>query len=238
MGDPMPTVVSKGYAGVFLDAKYVSAQARWADLDALRNGQPLIGTLMTGPTPAGMTAAQKNSVATALGQWFSAGANKWNYYTIGNGPNYTVTDVKVDQGWANLDHAKNVVTAGIIRALEVSLRLGPGDSPPGNPPQLNDRGPLRLHWVCGKGDGFDVQVAWSESAVDCFIVTPPIRLPVTPLSGASTSWTHGGGAVPTNLASAMKNDPAGMLLVNSTTVRVPGPIRTALMHAFDGGLTL
>lgn len=92
---------------------------------------------------------------------------------------------------AAAERARLMVTRALVEALELSLGLADGDS---GGLALNDKAtewafdsakpardwPIAIYWVCGKADGFDVEIFWDENAthgeglVTLFIVTPPI----------------------------------------------------------------
>ena len=92
---------------------------------------------------------------------------------------------------AAAERARLMVTRALVEALELSLGLEDGDS---GGLALNDKGsewahdsakpardwPIAIYWVCGKADGFDVEIFWDKDAthgeglVTLFIVTPPI----------------------------------------------------------------
>jgi hypothetical protein len=82
--------------------------------------------------------------------------------------------------------------------------------------------PIEVFWVCGKFDGFEVQISWGASHVSVHIVTPPVRMGVAPLTPT----------LPADLDKAMKHRGRAMIVVNAGNI--PGG---DILPIHDGGLT-
>ena len=94
-------------------------------------------------------------------------------------------------------------------------------------PALAHDWPVQVYWVCGKADGFDMQVFWDDNIakdqglVTVFIVTPPLVYVV-------------GEPIPHTPASVAKRvDSKGSLLLRSTGI--PGSFRRWMVRDRDGG---
>jgi hypothetical protein len=185
----MPLLVSKGPIPKKLDARYVDPQKRWQDLQKLRDyvashaygGWDFVAALSS--------VLNKSERDHFNNHWFGATTAFWN-------PIGSVTS-------DDLDEARRVITAGLVTALEASLGLCAGESPPLRPgsevlivADLARDAAINTYWVCGKAHGFECEVSWSSDSdwrlgitggdsrarrgtVDFFVLTPPIREPVT-----------------------------------------------------------
>jgi hypothetical protein len=89
--------------------------------------------------------------------------------------------------------------------------------------------PIDIYWVCGKFDGFEVQISWNPRQVTVFLLTPPVSFPV----GALAAYLGN------ELDEASDHAQSGMILVRGATDangRVYG--RTVdLVGMTDGGVT-
>ena len=190
---PMPTVVAKGSTALALDARYATPEGRWASLKALRAAYSAGQDGVNAAATVGSLA--KNERDHLRGHWFTAATDHWMMLK----PAWNATPwfpssvfITYEPTQPDLTHGARVLTAGLIQALEASLGLkGPDDSPPlqlgsnGAPISVNgldqvNAGALErnltvvVYWVCGKLDGFEVQVSWNKHQVTCFILTPQV----------------------------------------------------------------
>ncbi len=190
---PMPTVVAKGATALSLDERYSSPEGRWASLKALRaafaTGQTGVDAAQnTGSIPAAEIQHLKN-------HWFDKDQDHWMVLKPGLGQSWLMPGIyfEYEPDQDELNYGARVLTAGLIQALECSLGLsGPNDAPPlkhttSGAVEKNAQGldvvdtaaasrclPIDVYWVCGKLDGFEVQVSWNEQQVTCFILTPQV----------------------------------------------------------------
>lgn len=304
MGDTMPTVVAKGLIGVRLDRQYATAERRAESLMFLRRAwdpAAYAGTNAVVPADGVDVAAKTKSLSDAEQsllnkQWFGepwdgvtlpspwtgSDLNWWHRITY---PTPTSTGGTVLNTTVKLDEAqvgRKILTLGLMRALEISFGLEPGDAVPvttnpavgalevnrtfkgkepkdlQNPKNTNipvtdvKQGatgelvldlaacrrnlPVDVYWVCGKLDGFEVQVSWNQNQVTVFMVTPPIRFPVVLDLKASKALSNTGGTG-ARKKKAMQSDARGMLWVgNSGTVLTPN-YTDWLLALSDGGVT-
>ena len=305
MGDTMPTVVAKGLIGVRLDRQYATAERRAESLMFLRRAwdpAAYAGTSAVVPADGVDVAAKTNSLSDAERsllnkQWFGkewapgdAIPDPWtgsdlNWWHRIDYPRPTSTGGAVLYTTVKLDEAqvgRKILTLGLMRALEISFGLEPGDAVPvttapigakefdaklmgkepkdlQNPKNTNipvkdvKQGPgsgetvldlaacrrnlpVDVYWVCGKLDGFEVQVSWNQHQVTVFMVTPPIRFPVVLDLKASKALSNTGGTG-ARKKKAMQSDARGMLWVgNSGTVARPD-YTDWLLALSDGGVT-
>lgn len=94
--------------------------------------------------------------------------------------------------------------------------------------------PVEVFWVCGKLDGFEVQIAWNPRQVTVFILTPPVKFGAKELNKYPTNQN------PTNdrRDRAMRRDARGMLLVRGKTDKSGNFTHTVdLQGMVDGGIT-
>ena len=70
--------------------------------------------------------------------------------------------------------------------------------------------PVDVYWVCGKLDGFEVQVSWNQHQVTVFMLTPPIRFPAVLNLEASVALS-----TTARVTKAMQTDSRGVLLVGN-----------------------
>ncbi len=190
---PMPTVVAKGSTALSLDSRYSTPNQRWDSLRALRNaftmGQTGVDAAQTaGSIPAAEIQHLKN-------HWFDKDQDHWMVLKPIVGKSWLMPGVyfEYEPDQDELNYGARVLTAGLIQALECSLGLGDStEDPPlqhdesGNVkldstglqqvdiPALKRNLPIDVYWVCGKLDGFEVQVSWNEQQVTCFILTPQV----------------------------------------------------------------
>jgi hypothetical protein len=191
----MPTVVAKGATALSLDKQYSTPHGRWASLKALRSA---FNAGQDGVTAAGSTgslnAAERNHLRN---HWFDAANDIWMVMKPkgqASPPFPFAVYTTYEPSQPDLDKGARVLTAGLIQALECSLGLaGPNDAPPlavdpagnvkvaggleqvdVNSPALMRNLPVDVYWVCGKLDGFEVQVSWNPRQVTCFILTPQV----------------------------------------------------------------
>ena len=294
MGDTMPTVVAKGLIGVRLDRQYATAERRAESLKLLRKTWAAAlagGGLANGVAVAAQTQSLSGKEQKLLDeQWFGpplpGGAVPPNSWTSSNfnwwhridypppnpiGGTTPVTTVNAREAQVG----RNVLTLGLMRALEISFGLEPGDAvpvtaaagagefnatlkgkepkTPGAVDQDVKQGPgvgepvldlaacrrnlpVDVYWVCGKLDGFDVQVSWNQHQVTVFMLTPPIRFPVDLGLPNSVALSNTGGTG-ARKKKAMQSDARGMLWVgNSGTVLTPN-YTDWLLALSDGGVT-
>ncbi len=82
-----------------------------------------------------------------------------------------------------------LIVQGMIEALQAALGIGdaPGEDNFGNPPfnNLPEARPIEIFWVCGKGSGFECEVAVNPRQVTLFIITPPINSTVDAIEGST-----------------------------------------------------
>jgi hypothetical protein len=169
----MPTIVAKGGIILKLDDRYEAVEQRMYSLQRLRDTHLLASGIAGGL----ITFDEEKHL---LDDWFSE-PGFWNALTEDPDNPGTWNNGDVDQ--VILDDAKVAIQAGFLYALEISLGLDRGqavpwdastDRPkPGDIPEAV-RKPVKVYWVCGKANGFDVQVVWNSQQVDLFIITPPI----------------------------------------------------------------
>ena len=296
MGDTMPTVVAKGLIGVRLDRQYATAERRAESLMYFRR------TWAT-PTKDGVkgVAAQTKSLSLAERnlldeQWFGkpwdgvtpaappspwtgSDLNWWHRISYPASTPYGGIPLKTTYTTLSAPEAEDgrkILTLGLMRALEISFGLEPGDAVPvttaaplpgefdaklkgkePKPPGANEQEvkqgpgggesvldlaacrrnlPVDVYWVCGKLDGFEVQVSWNQHQVTVFMVTPPIRFPVVLDLKASKALSNTGGTG-ARKKKAMQSDARGMLWVgNSGTVLTPN-YTDWLLALSDGGVT-
>lgn len=202
---PMPTIISKGPILNGLDETYGDPYKRLASLQRMRDEAKDI--LQSGKEGAILT---DENVDHMERDWFDGTTDWWNALAevnIGGFPiwvNRSVPD-------AELHGARLMIRAALIYALEKSLGLERGEAlpksvDPGDPALK----PVRVYWVCGKADGFEAQVVWSQHEIDVFILTPPINQAVMPLATYTSDQ-------------ATKNDnaPTGMVLVTARQKSTP-----------------
>lgn len=238
MPTPMPTVVAKGAIALALDVRYGKPDERWDSLRKLR------ATFAAGTTgvSVGQTQTQVLSQQDAThlnSDWFGKD-NTWAclrenptasaYWGTKMEATYTLPELDAKDG-------ERVVTKGLIEALEVSLGLKSDEDPtllPGNKldkTKLARNLPVFVYWVCGKFDGFEVQVSWTDFQVDVFIVTPPVANGVADLT---KPYPNPGD----KRDDAKRSDDQGMLLVTKGGL-APPPLSflSRLMAQADGGVT-
>lgn len=293
MGDTMPTVIAKGLIGVRLDRQYATAERRAESLKFLRQtwAAALGGGLADGVGVAAQTQSLTGKERKLLDeQWFGPPLpngvvppnpwtnDKYNWWhrisypppdsNGGTTPYTTVSATEAKDG-------RNVLTLGLMRALEISFGLEPGDDVPvtaaagagefnatlkGKEPKTSGavdqdvkQGPgvgepvldlaacrrnlpVDVYWVCGKLDGFEVQVSWNQNQVTVFMLTPPIRFPAVLNLDASKKLSNTGGPG-ARKEKAMQSDARGMLWVgNAGTVAKPD-YTDWLLALSDGGVT-
>ncbi|MCZ7577294.1 MAG: hypothetical protein M5U18_09775 [Dehalococcoidia bacterium] len=190
---PMPTVVAKGSTALALDARYSTPEGRWASLQALRAAA---ASGQTGMDAAATTGSlPPNEISHLKDHWFDEKKDHWMVLKPQLKKSWLMPGVyfEYEPKQPELDYGARVLTAGLIQALECSLGLsGPNDEPPlkrdsAGDVQKNANGldmvdtaaanrclPIDVYWVCGKLDGFEVQVSWNEQQVTCFILTPQV----------------------------------------------------------------
>jgi len=234
MGDGMPTIVAKGFIGMRLDRRYATPERRWRSLEELRRSgwDGLAANTHT-------DALTSYDVATLTAQWFDTANDHWNALEQQTQPLWTITadhyvPVHLSQGALNV--GRKVITAGLIEALEISLGLGHDESPPvltladdpydkgtNKAAEVKQSGgslidvsgltrniPVDVYWVCGKLDGFEVQIAWNPQQVTVFILTPPVFWAI---NGANRlPYSH------RNYEDAKRTDARGMVLVTPSTI--------------------
>ncbi len=240
MGDGMPTIVAKGFIGMRLDRRYSTPERRWRSLEELRRSgwDGLAANTKT-------EALASHDVMTLSEQWFDAAKDHWNalekhpvsLWAFGH-DHYD--PVNLSQGALNV--GRKVITAGLIEALEISLGLGHDEDPPvltraddpydqsvNKGDEVKQSGeslidvagltrnlPVDVYWVCGKLDGFEVQVSWNPQQVTVFILTPPVFWGI-----------EGANRLPNsnrNYEQAKKKDARGMILVTPSTVAAEAAI--------------
>lgn len=243
---PMPTVVAKGATALSLDSRYANPHQRWASLKALRAsynaGQDGVNAAAT------VGSLGKNERDHLRGHWFTAASDHWMMLK----PAWSATPwfpksvyISYEPTQPDLTHGARVLTAGLIQALEASLGLkGPHDEPPfqidssGARISLNgldqvDEAALErnltvdVYWVCGKLDGFEVQVSWNKHQVTCFILTPQVAEAADEFKALFN---------PGDLAQ-IKTDKAytqGMLV--TTTKKGSSTIETIILARAEGGV--
>lgn len=193
---PMPTVVAKGATALALDLRYETPEGRWASLKALRAAYSAGQTgVDAAKTASSLPAAEISHLET---HWFNKDHDHWMVLKPVMDSSFLFPGIyfEFEPDQTELDYGARVLTAGLIQALECSLGLeGPSDSPPlqldsAGQPLKNDKGldlvdveeliktrrclPIDVYWVCGKLDGFEVQVSWNARQVTCFILTPQV----------------------------------------------------------------
>ena len=70
--------------------------------------------------------------------------------------------------------------------------------------------PVDVYWVCGKLDGFEVEISWNQRQVTVFMLTPPIRFPAVLNLDASMALS-----TKARVRRAMQTDSRGVLLVGN-----------------------
>ena len=70
--------------------------------------------------------------------------------------------------------------------------------------------PVDVYWVCGKLDGFEVEISWNQRQVTVFMLTPPIRFPAALNLNDSVALS-----TPDRVKKAMQTDSRGVLLVGN-----------------------
>ena len=70
--------------------------------------------------------------------------------------------------------------------------------------------PVDVYWVCGKLDGFEVEISWNQRQVTVFMLTPPIRFPAVLNLDASMALS-----TEARVRRAMQTDSRGVLLVGN-----------------------
>ena len=96
--------------------------------------------------------------------------------------------------------------------------------------------PVDVYWVCGKLDGFEVQVSWNQNQVTVFMLTPPIRFPAVLNLDASKKLSNTGGPG-ARKKKAMQSDARGMLWVGNAGTAAKPDYTDWLLALSDGGLT-
>jgi hypothetical protein len=222
---PMPTLISKGPILVRLDAHYMDAADRLASLKRLRDqGLGVVASGQQGTNKSGDVLLTQKDVNHLLEDWFDPNKQWWN----------ALKQLPMLPIWINasltpddLQAGKAIIHAALVYALEKSLGLARGDPAPsaveGGPGAPLK--PVKVSWICGKADGFEAQVIWSESEIHVYILTPPIRQALQPLAKFTDEQ-----------AASNDSAPSGMVLV---TGKVTGgePV-TSISHIDleDGGV--
>jgi hypothetical protein len=90
--------------------------------------------------------------------------------------------------------------------------------------------PVDVYWVCGKFDGFEVQISWNAQQVTVFILTPPVKFGVGDIATYPNDQP---------LDAALKRATKGMVVVSAdldANDRVVGG-KKRLLGMTDGGVT-
>lgn len=231
---PMPTVVAKGATALSLDTRYSTPHQRWDSLKALRatfaTGNNQTG-MDVGQNLGSLTAAEAQHLRN---DWFTQGQNQWmvlkplwNPSPNPHFPDMPMLYFEYSPKQGELTNGERVLTQGLIQALECSLGLGDSTETP--PLQRDDAGNVKtdpnglelvdipalkrnltvdVYWVCGKLDGFEVQVSWNENQVTCFILTPQVAEAADVFTGQYT--------YPDDLVTLKRSNARGMVV---TTVK-------------------
>lgn len=243
---PMPTVVAKGSTALSLDERYSTPEGRWASLKALRAafaaGQTGVDAAQTaGSIPAAEIQHLKN-------HWFDKDQDHWMVLKPIVGKSWLMPGVyfEYEPDQDQLNYGARVLTAGLIQALECSLGLsGPNDAPPlkhttPGAVEKNAQGldvvdtaaanrnlPIDVYWVCGKLDGFEVQVSWNERQVTCFILTPQVAA-----AADVFQETYAAGDV----AALKKNKGYAKGMLVTTTLKGTSAPATIILAKGEGGV--
>jgi hypothetical protein len=242
----MPTVVAKGSTALSLDERYSTPEGRWASLKALRDA------VASGET--GIHAAQNTgSIPVAEIQhlkshWFDEATDHWMVLKPAVKKSWLMPGVyfEYEPDQDQLNYGARVLTAGLIQALECSLGLsGPNDAPPlkhttSGAVEKNDKGldvvdgaaanrclPIDVYWVCGKLDGFEVQVSWNERQVTCFILTPQVAAPADVFQETYA---------PADLAAIKKTRAYAKGMLVTTTLKGGSAPETIILAKGEGGV--
>jgi len=249
----MPTVVAKGAICLKLDGYYASSPDRWESLVKLRSQLGMEDPPVWSQDSATVTTANDQHLKD---HWF--GPNNW-WRVNATAPGRTVVPpgerVRGDLVWrvseSSIKQAKRIILRGLIEALEVSLgldddgvpsvitlpRLKHGQDgafdfsiePTDYPYNLSRDLPVTVYWVCGKVDGFEVEITWNEQEVSCHIVTPPISLAFFGLQYSFKDERR---------RQAKQTDPAGMVWVHAKPGNVwPDDVSKDLVALEENGVT-
>jgi hypothetical protein len=244
----MPTVVAKGATALSLDLRYSSPHRRWASLKELRATFLANSTNKTGvDVAASVKSLSANEVDHLRKHWFDAAQNHWVMFKplFGDSAWFdSPLQLEFAPTQADLDHGERVLTTGLIQALECSLGLeGKDDTPPlkqskgkalvlrgleqVDTTKLKRNRKVDVYWVCGKLDGFEVQVSWNARQVTCFILTPQVAEAADEFKLKYTA---------ARLKAAKTSDSEGMLVTTTTKGNNP-VIETLLLARGEGGIT-
>jgi hypothetical protein len=194
-----------------LDKQYATPEGRWHSLRALRSAltavTPYPGVGVAESTTHSLAADETDHLKT---HWFTA-AGFWNSLqkTSTSTINGNAYDNYTGSPLPNPASGEKILVQGLVQALEVSLGLETGQSVPDlvdatgtaipDPSRpgsnmldiagLKKNLPVDVYWVCGKFDGFEVQVAWNDQQVTVLIVTPPLRAAASTLNGTTNMNT-------------------------------------------------
>ncbi len=243
---PMPTVVAKGSTALALDARYSSPEGRWASLKALRAAFAAGQDGVTAAATAGSLPPAE--IQHLKDHWFNEATDHWMVLKPAVKKSWLMPGVyfEYEPDQAQLDYGARVLTAGLIQALECSLGLsGPNDAPPlkmttagtvekdANGLDVIDTAatnrclPIDVYWVCGKLDGFEVQVSWNARQVTCFILTPQVTAPADVFNE-----TYPAGDLAT--IKKTKGHAKGMLV--TTTMKGASAPETIILAKGEGGV--
>lgn len=246
---PMPTVVAKGSTALSLDKRYSTPHGRWASLKALRASGPN-SKHKTGMDVGQAVKSLSSQEAQHLRQdWFTAGKDHWMMLKpfakkTPWHPYYVYISFKPKQ--PDLNHGERVLVAGLIQALECSLGLaGPDDEPQlrrdkkGVPIVVKELEqvdvcalprnlPVAVYWVCGKLDGFEVQVSWNEREVTCLILTPQVAEAADVFQKTYT---------PAQFKTVKTSATEGMLVTTTKKGSRAKKIETIVLARQEGGVT-
>jgi hypothetical protein len=198
---PMPTLISKGPILVRLDAHYMDAADRLASLKRLRDqGLDVVASGKQGKNKTGSDLLSQADADHILSDWFDVHDQWWNalkpHATLPN--TWENTTLTAD----DLKAGKAIVRTALVYALEKSLGLAPGQVAPLTvaAPSAGSLKPVKVSWVCGKADGFEAQVIWSENEIHLYILTPPIHQALQPLAAFTEAQAANHDAAQTGMA--------------------------------------
>lgn len=269
MPPPMPLQVHKGDDLAALDDFLVPAVNRYNALLALRKSAAAWDSSAApehrydqAPDPfAVMGGIPQAFVATHLNpHWFGIGASPDDAF-------WTTLDLPYDKATGVHDYtqmarvinlsdpeaalARELFHVGWIEALETSLGLGDGDvlsfTKDGKPQgRLKRNLPIDTWWVCGKTDGFDMEIAWNARQVTVFLLTPPLKYAPgnpTPLQDPDTRRRAAKrGGEPRGVVSVRRPDSSVGLAGSRSRAAAPsgvsleGEFTRLLVRAIEGGL--